>query len=93
MKHLKKFEHSFYKFSLNDLVVFQKNAINTLRNKDFSQVFKIVYIDIYDYDYPYKIMCFNEKDYFWCREENIRLATPEEIEQYEFIINANKYNL
>jgi hypothetical protein len=82
MKHLKIFE-KYSDFNVGDIVTTHKDIDDTFSNRTGCIIIK--YKDTYYFS--------DEKDSFWLKYGEFRLATPEEIYKYELEQNTNKYNL
>jgi len=83
MKYIKSYEAKrLRKFEEGDLVKFKSSN---------SQIFIVKFWDPVWLEY--KIFDTITKRNSRVRSEKLRLATPEEIEQYNFEQNVNKYNL
>ena len=92
MKHIKSFESSiiYQGFKPGDIVTKLVDNIGNARfNNKTGRIIKYHSGSRNDYDVK-----FNEfYGTYWFRYDEIRFATPEEIEKFEMIEKANKYNL
>lgn len=106
MRYIKTYEQ---KVNLSDLVVdLDDTALLSSEPSDAKFKVGDYVIHKYN-KYPYKIMyyyyhpldrklkCFVSMNHFtskfWVNEDELRLATPEEIEEFKLKLNANKYNI
>lgn len=102
MKYLKRFENTSNKYKVGDYVLFDLekfmkwcNSNNTVDRGDITEhnLGKIVEYNEKEPDYPYHIEFSDGKIEQTNMSELIRFLTPNEIEEYESMKSANKYNL
>jgi len=96
MKHIKKYEkikehNRYFKYKIGDFV---NQTFKTL----FHNVYKIINIDLrYSEIYDHNRYLLEDLDYkenkYWEFEENIKLLTDEELEEFYTKKTTNKYNL
>ena len=92
MKYIKTFEKIISFIPEDSVVIFIYADDDSVEQKKYvNDIFTLIEVDKKDTDYPYYI---EGDDWFsWVGYDQIRLATPEEIEQYEIRKNTEKYNL
>ena len=93
MKYIKKYESK--KYNVGDYVIlnFDTDVKNFLEDNapDYDYIGKIIAIE--KRSHPIKIIFYNGYDFNILEKEILRLATAEEITDFESKINAKKYNL
>jgi len=88
MKHVRPFEHHYddetiYFFKPGDYIV-----VSDIKDIQYNKVGIVDYARI-----NIRVIHSHVEDKRWYQHYQIRLATPEEIEQYKLEQNVNKYNL
>ena len=99
MKHLKTFEDINDNYKVGDYVIIDRDAINADLEK-FKYIRKIVsdsdtakLFNIDDDKYSHGLRFNNDEEYYVRKSEIKRLATKDEIYEYEITKDLKKYNL